>query len=233
MNEKLLSLPWQIQLSLASGYLAYLVAYAGIRQHHTATDTIFRSFSFGLVGTALILWAPLLPVWLELTAVASTLVAGALWRWKGMSWAKTALGTTNITWADDIPTAWLTITALRTDLRPSQIAVDLDNGRTLVCDDTRRFESAPFGPCIFGLDGSVALYVTAERRDDGTWIEKDDVEDPYDGPRITYIPSGAIKRVELRLWDRSIARGDLEAVLAADVQATAPVVEVERNPEYK
>lgn len=33
MDEKLLSLPWQIQVSLGSGYAAYMLAYAGIREH--------------------------------------------------------------------------------------------------------------------------------------------------------------------------------------------------------
>ena len=133
-----------------------------------------------------------------------------------MSWSKAALGGANISWTDDIPTAWLSITALRTDVRPSQLAIDLDCGRTLVCDDTRRFKDAPYGPCVFGLDGSVALYVTAEMRPDGTWIEKDDVEDQYDGPRLTYVPASSVKRVELRLWSRPTAKAAKEAGLAED-----------------
>ena len=216
MEDKLLNLPWQIQLALGSGYLAYLIAYSGIRQHHTATDVTFRSFSFGLVATSFMIWVPLRPICLEVGAVVATLGTGAIWRWKGMAWAKAALGITNITWADDIPTAWLSITALRTDVRPSQIAVDLDCGRTLFCEDTRRFKNAPFGPCVFGLDGSLALYVTAEMRSDGTWIEKSDVEDSHDGPRITYVPANSIKRVELRLWTSSNAKASTEEVPAED-----------------
>lgn len=215
MEDKLLSLPWQIQIALGSGYLAYLIAYSGIRQHHTATDVIFRSSSFGLVATALMKWMPLKAGWLEFFAVLTTLFAGIVWRWKGMAWAKAALGGTNITWTDDIPTAWLSITAMRTDIRPSQIAVDLDGGRTLVCDDTRRFANAPYGPCVFGLDGSVAFYVTAELRPDGSWIEKNDVEDQNDGPLITYIPAASVKRVELRLWTQPNATDAKVEVLVA------------------
>lgn len=233
MDERLLSLPWQIQFALGSGYLAYLVAYSGIRQHHTATDVIFRSVSFGLVGTAVILWAHLRPGWLEAVAVLATLAAGALWRLKGMGWVKAALGLTNVTWADDIPSAWLSITAVRTDVRPSQIAVDLDNGRMLVCDDTRRFEDAPFGPCIFGLDGSLALYVTAEMRPDGTWIEKGDVEDLSDGPRLTYLPASVVKRVELRLWTRSNGKASWEAEPVAGEVAVPEAFSAELNREYR
>lgn len=209
--DKLLNLPWQIQLALGSGYMAYLIAYSGIRQHHTTTDVVFRSFSFGLIATAVMVWKPIEPAWLVVCfAGLATILTGAAWRWRGMPWAKALLGTTNISWTDDIPTAWLSITAMRTDTRPSQIAVDLENGRTLVCDDTRRFAQAPFGPCVFGLDGSIAFYVTAELRPDGTWIEKSDVEDNYDGPRITYVPAASIKRVELRLWTNANATASTE-----------------------
>lgn len=223
MEDKLLDLPWQIQIALGSGYLAYLLAYAGIRQHHTATEVVFRSFSFGLVATATMTWLPLKSGWLEGAALLATLALGAFWRWKGMSWAKALLSKTNVSWTDDIPTAWLSITALRTDVRYSQLAVDLDCGRVLICDDTRRFADAPFGPCVFGLDGSVALYVTAELRSDGTWLEKHDVEDPIVGPRLTYIPASSIKRVEFRLWRQPNAKG----VKAAAIEAG----EVKQQPE--
>lgn len=233
MDKNLLNLPWQIQLSLGSGYLAYLIAYAGIRQHHTATDAIFRTVAFGLAATAVLLWAPLEHGLLEIAALASALATGALWRWKGMAMTKTALGVANVTWSDDIPSAWLSITAMRTDVRPSQIAVDLDNGRTLVCDDTRRFAKAPYGPCVFGLDGSVALYVTAEMRPDNTWLEKLDVEHPFDGPRLTYIPASAIKRVEMRLWTRANEKAALGAVPVAGEVEEPEESGAEPSQEYK
>lgn len=220
MDEKLLSLPWQIQLALGSGYLAYQIAYAGIRQHHSATDTIFRAFAFGLVGTAVILWAPLKPIYLEVVAFSSTLIAGVLWRWIGMEWTRKLLSMTNVSWSDDIQSAWTTITATRTDVRPSQIVVDLDDGRTLLCEDTRRFANAPFGPCVYGLDGSVALYVTDEMRSDGTWIEKPDVENSEHGPLITYIPATSIRRVEIRMW--IAANGKVCSEVAPVVQEQAP-----------
>src|SRR3546814_2103205 len=54
MDEKLLSLPWQIQVALGAGYLAYLVAYSGIRDHHKGIDVPFRAIAFGLVATLLL-----------------------------------------------------------------------------------------------------------------------------------------------------------------------------------
>lgn len=244
MDDKLLALPWQIQLSLGAGYLAYLIAYAGNRQHHTATDTVFRSAAFGIIASTTLLWLPSplnwpswfphSKLWRPALALTLTVIAGALWRWRGMRWSRELLRFTNVSWSDDIPSAWLSITTERTDVHPSQIAVDLNDGRTLVCDDTRQFEDAPYGPCKYGLDGSIAFYVTAERRPDGTWIDAMDVRQPGNGDRITFIPASAIKRIELRLWTRANAKGekaeaeatDLEEPLAVEATSAAP------NQEY-
>ena len=51
MPDALLNLPWQIQLSLASGYAAYLLCYVGIRAKHTAVDVTFLTLTFGLIAT--------------------------------------------------------------------------------------------------------------------------------------------------------------------------------------
>lgn len=212
MDEKLLNLPLHLQISLGSGYLAYLVAYAGIRQHHTTSEVFFRSIAFGMAATAIMLWAPPSPsmlaewrnpFWRPATAVLVTIAVGAFWRWRGMRWSRWTLRKLNVSWTDDIPTAWLSVTATETDARPTQIVVDLENGRTLLCEDTRAFIGAPFAPCVYGLDGSVAMYVTAERTPEGTWIERQDVRHPMDGDLLTYVPASTIKRVELRLWTKS------------------------------
>ncbi|WP_138983994.1 hypothetical protein [Sphingomonas elodea] len=214
MDEKLLGLPLHIQIALGGGYLAYLVAYAGIRQHHTPLEVFFRSIAFGLVSTAVMLWAPDAPAflvawkhpfWRPTTAVASTVLIGAFWRWRGMRWSRVALRELNVSWTDDIPTAWLTVTATETNIAPTQIVVDLDGGRTLMCEDTRLFEHSPFAPCIYGLDGSIAFYVTAERPAGGEWVDRTDVLH-VDGDMLTYVPASAIKRVQLRLTPSSSGR---------------------------
>jgi hypothetical protein len=89
---------------------------------------------------------------------------------------------------------------------PTQIVVDLDSGRTLMCDDTRVFNGAPFAPCVYGLDGSIAFYVTAERPAGGEWVEPTDVRHDIEGDMLTYVPASAIKRVQLRLTPSSAGR---------------------------
>lgn len=202
MSKDLLDLPLAIQLSLGAGYLAYLLAYAGIRKHHTTADALFGTLIFGLFASAVIYLAGE-SVWFLGLAAALPILAGALWRWKLRGLFKSLLRYLNISWSDDTPNAWLTITSEHTDARPSQIAVDTKNGRTLLCEDTRVFGNSPHGPAIFGLDGSVAFYVTDERRADGEWFKHSDVIHPHEGDRLTFIPADQIERVELRLWSRA------------------------------
>lgn len=226
MEEKLFSLPLQVQIALGGGYLAYLIAYAGIHQHHTASEVFFRSIAFGMVATAILLWSPEAPDWLAgwkhplwrpVIAIVSTIFVGGFWRWRGMRWSRNLLRSINVSWTDDIPTAWLSITATDTDTCPSQIAVELLNGRLLWCDDTRKFGDAPFGPCVFGLDGSIAMYVTSERRPDGSWLDHCNIRHAIDGDQLTYIPAAQIQRIDLRLWTKPTGKDVVPVVLATDV----------------
>src|SRR5690606_2566842 len=41
MPTDILSLSWQVQVALGSGYAAYLTAYRGNRAHHTPVDAAF------------------------------------------------------------------------------------------------------------------------------------------------------------------------------------------------
>ena len=221
----ILKLSLAVQVALGSGYLAYLIAYAGIRQHHSATDVVFRALAFGLVASAVIVWTTFIPLVQLPLAVFLTIATGALWRWKGMSLSMELIRKSDVAWSDDIPTAWLSISAMRTDTKISQIAVELENGRILFCRDTRNFADAPFGPCVLGLGGDVALYVTDELRIDGQWHEPDRVRDPHDGANLTYIPASEIKRVELRFWTKKlngsgVGAAELESDVAAVPEAT-------------
>jgi hypothetical protein len=197
MDEKLLSLPWQIQLALGSGYAAYIVAYVGIRDHHRGVDIAFRAIAFGLIATAFLAFTPALNLTLRLAgAVLITVAAGLVWRRFGMGAAKWLLRQGNISWSDDTPSAWATIIAAH---RPvTQISVLLDNGTWLNCSAAGRFNDAPFGPCIFGPNGDIGFYVTDEESVDGTVIVNDHVRDAIEGDRLTYVPAARIVRMSIR-----------------------------------
>jgi hypothetical protein len=223
--DKALALPIAVQIALGSGYLAYMIAYAGLREKHTATDAIFRAVAFGLVATAVLTSFDPARLPTKICAVLLTVLAGAGWRWIGMELTRKVLRRTDISWTDDIPTAWLSITAVKTDARISQIAVDLDDGRTVVCEDTRRFVGAPHGPCVFGLSGDLGIYVTAEMRANGEWFSHEHVLHDTQGANMTYLPASKIKRVELRFWTNANGKA-AEAAAATALQAEAEVPEV-------
>ncbi len=216
-----LKLSFALQTALASGYLAYLIAYAGIRQHHTTTDTIFKSFAFGLIATTILTFGYDAPVLRTLVAIACTVAGGILWRVIGMNLWPALLRDADVSWADDIPTAWLSLIATKTDARVSELTVELTDGRLLSCEDTRDFANSPFGPCIFGLSGDVALYVTSEMKPNGDWFDTEDVSHPSQGDKITYVPASSIKRVELRHWTKRLNEKALREA-AIEVVAAAP-----------
>ena len=80
----------------------------------------------------------------------------------------------------------------------SQIAVKLDSGDWLRCDDTRKFSDAPFGPCIIGDDGSVALYLTHRIDSKGEVKELGTTTVLEYGDRLSYVPANRVVQLNLR-----------------------------------
>lgn len=220
MAIDLFKLSFTVQLAVASGYLAYLIAYAGIRQHHTTADAVLKSFAFGILASALMTHG--YQSWLTpVIAFALSIVSGVLWRWVGMNawaWITRKAG---ISWSDDIPTAWISVTATRTDASPSQVAVELTDGRILLCEDTRLYGDCHQGPVTFGLSGDVAMYVTDECRPNGEWIEKDDPRHADEGDLITYLPASQIKRVEVRYLSAKASKAAEQRASQAAGEAAA------------
>lgn len=200
MDEKLLTLPVHIQVALASGYLAYMLAYAGLRDHHKPVDTAFRAIAFGLVASAVLYLAPRQhPILGSAAAVIATVAAGIGWRLIGIIATRRILRVLNVSWADDTPSAWATITSSNSRYRVSQISVLTDDGVWLHCDQAGPFADDPFGPAVFGPAGDVGLYVTSEQRDDASKpTPHGSVRADGFGSRLTYIPASRVKRVTLR-----------------------------------
>lgn len=198
MTDELLKLPWQIQVALGSGYAAYLLSYAGIREHHKAIDTTFISVAFGLVATAaLMLTVEWKPIYSLLTALIAACTVGVVWRKWGRHAVRWLLWKFDISWGNNDPSALATLID-DTSFEVSQIAVQLDDGTWLRCDDTTEFNGAPNYPCLIGPAGDVALYVTHEEPIAGRAKRLKHTRDPNYGDLITYIPAVHIKRLNLR-----------------------------------
>ena len=205
MDEKLLSLPWQIQVALGAGYLAYLVAYSGIRDHHKGIDVPFRAIAFGLVATLLIYSTASWRVeYSILASCAGTVVAGALWRAFGRPIYKGMLRYFHVSWSDDTPSAWSALALENTKHRITQISVRLNDGSRLHCTQMHKVGDYPFGPAILGNNGDIAMYVDCE---DTPAKDRKDYSDQVKvegwGANITFIPANQIQLIEIRFLDAS------------------------------
>jgi hypothetical protein len=229
MDAALLQLPAAIQLALASGYAAYLVAYRGIREHHKTIDTAFLTlvFSLAATGISLAIRSAPWPYVIGLTFLG-TVAVGVFWRLFGIVFYAWFVRESDLSWADDTPSAWAGLMANSSDY-VSQVAVLTDDGTWLRCDDTRPFKDLSFGPCRLGPNGDVALYLTHEQAPGKTAAEAKvltTVRDADYGDRLTYIPAARIKRVTVRhkrlvvggrgRWLRDLVSGFREWRLRAD-----------------
>lgn len=106
----ILALSWKVQVALASGYAAYIIAYRGIRVHHSTQDALFLSLVFSLVATVnLYWWANFNPVLSGMAAFAGTIAIGLFWRRRGIDLLTSLLRGPDTTWSDDSPSAWVAL----------------------------------------------------------------------------------------------------------------------------
>jgi hypothetical protein len=199
MEHELLSLPWQVQVALASGFAGYLTAYSGQREGHETVDVTFYTLLYGLfASSAYGLFAKeLLQVPSGLAAFGVTVVLGALWRKWGCHLWSNVLSALDVSHSDDAPSS-LSALSSRTDVRLTGAAVFLDDDTWLMCDDTRAFADATHAPITLGQDGGIIMYVSATEKPDGTVKISKTVRDKNYGDRLTYVPAARIKRINLR-----------------------------------
>lgn len=199
MPADILALSWKVQVAIASGYAAYIIAYRGIRSHHSAKDTIFLSLVFSLVATAeLWLARSLSPIAAGSSAFMLCVAVALLWRRRGMQVLTDLLRGPNTTWSDDTPSAWVRLQENH-EYPLSQISVLLKDGTWLHCNQTANFNDAPYSPAILGTSGDILMYLTSVKPAGEDEKEQTTTLDPNFGARLTYVPSSEIARVNVRL----------------------------------
>jgi len=195
----LLNLPSDTLTVLVAGYLGYRLAYTGKDASHSAVDVVFLSLVFTLAAQGgLLLGNPARPGIGIAAALVAALTVAALWRKWGEAAAFRLLRWAAISHSDRTLTAW---DRIRTDatLRPSQLIVRRRDGRRLMCERLADFGKEPLGPCIYGSDGSVALFVTHERGpDDADWVATPNAADEHWGRLITLVPAAEVTAIYLR-----------------------------------
>jgi len=198
MDLSFLKLPWEIQVALASGYAAYALAYTGLRDRQRTIDIAFLSLVFSVPATMIFgemaSKSPMITI--PLAFIAAFGVA-LIWRRFLRPLVFPILQKFDITWANDDPSALATLSG-NSKFGVTQIAVLLDDGTWLRCDDVRKFERAPYWPYVLGPNGDVALYLTHEETAGGEAKVLSTVRDPNYGDRITYVPASRIREITIR-----------------------------------
>jgi hypothetical protein len=206
--QALLNLPFGALAIIGSGYIGYRIAFTGKDKTHATIDVIFLSFVFAALakfasGSLRPSLSTRLPPAISeiLVAVVSLLVvifAAALWRRFGEFHVFSALRRLKVSHSDRYHTAWETIT-LRSGVYPSQLIVRKKDGSSLMSEKLSDFSEAPFGPCVFGSDGSIALYVTDFKSLNSDWEKTVDGATPDWGQPITYVAASEISEIEVRM----------------------------------
>lgn len=204
--QSLLNLPLETLLILVAGYIGYKITSGGMDHKDAPIDIVFIVLSFGLVAKLtfdLVLVAGLAPGYSAIVSLLVATVAGGLWRkWLARFW-QAALRISNLDYSYGSENALTTIVS-DTTIHTTQLSVTLKCGDVLWSEDLSEFNNQPHGPCVFGADGSVALYVTSIKKRGGADYEDRDAiaTDSYWGSKITYIPASEVQRISVRTVKR-------------------------------
>jgi hypothetical protein len=196
----LVNLPWATLLTLASGYAAYYVANVGVREHHKPIDVTFSTLVFGLFAASVYeichSFSISTPIASELSFVSAVLL-GAVWSRFGRDLLTRVLRTSDVSFSDDLPNAWLAIFTQRAHAK--QLSVKLKDGTWLKCENLENFAKKPNGPCVLGVKGDLLMYVThVKGPSDDAFEECTEVTNEEWGDEITYIPAEEIARIDYR-----------------------------------
>lgn len=194
------SLPEQLQVILASGYLGYSIAYAGFRENERKDDVLYGILAFGMFGYIFYdatrkmfsaLWVP------GLGALLVSVLVAIFWRKYGRRWFNSLMHKAAISNEDGIKTTWARIIQ-DTTIAPSQLVVQLKDGSVLECDDVQSFHDAPVPLYYVDSEGSIAFYVTRKTLPNGEVKDLNHTRHTEWGDKITYVPKDQILSAAIR-----------------------------------
>jgi len=196
--EKLIGLPLALQVGLGAGYAGYSIAYAGLRREHDAVDTTFLSLAFGVPALLVVqLREDLGQFWAAVLAIAASVICAAIWRGFGRQIWHWLMGCLRVHHEDGTATAWDALIQ-RPGLLVQQVSVRCRDGRTLFMNVRDPYMLGPYSGLVLGRNGDVLMVVEEEGAEDGTRRTPEGVV-TGNGTRLTYVPAGEIKQVNLRV----------------------------------
>lgn len=190
-------LPFEIQLVLASGYLAYKLATTGLDRSHKTSDVVFQVFAYGSIAYPAYLFVAGrgYGYWAVAIAFIASALGAALWRSFVRSWVVAALKKTGVTRENYVPSTWDHILQARQNW--AYVSVELANGERLESNLSSLPQNMPLGAADLDTAGNIAIYVTRAIDTDGdpTDFELTDGLDAQGLAALTYIPASQINSV--------------------------------------
>lgn len=192
--QELLQLPLQVQATLVSGYVGYVL----LRRDHRKTEKLVDVWMLILVlGLPTALTVQLWDSPYAYFAIPSGLLIAYLWltwgeeKWKDFLYKRNVSNTLNL---GDV---WKTLSSHK-KVGALQVKLYHKDGTCYACNNTVDFLGEPFAPFTMDDDG-IAFYVTHIAKKDEDWVEEDDVKLADDlGSMVTYFPREDIKLLEMR-----------------------------------
>lgn len=184
-----------LQILLVAGVLGYLIAFSGYRREHKTIEQVAFVLVFS-APAALILAELDERSGAALAAVGVGVGFGFLWRWAAPRVRRFVEREMGMPWDDSLPGVWQRI-MLSTEGELTQLTVTLKDGTALHCAEVFEFANRPDGPCLFGFDGSVGLYVTHIAAADGDFRDDENVTSAF-GAEMTFVPVDEIARIRIR-----------------------------------
>ncbi len=197
--QPLLDLPLETLVVFAAGYTGYRIAYTGRSRAHKSIDTLFLSSVFGFIaklgGTIAEGFTENDVVNACLSVTLSVLVA-VIWRKWGADMSTQVLRYFKISYTH-VHTNTIETICSSNEIPMIQLVVRKKGGERLMSHPLSRFSCKPFGPCLFGHDGSVGLYVTDYKKCIIDEWEEINPERNVDTIDLTYIPADLVEEIEV------------------------------------
>lgn len=192
--QELLQLPLQVQATLVSGYVGYVL----LRRDHRKTEKLVDVWMLILVlGLPTALTIQLCNSPYAYFSIPSGLLIAYLWlTWAEEKW-RDFLYKNNVSSTLNLGDVWKTLSSYK-KIGAIQIKLYHKDGTCYACENTVDFLGEPFAPFTMDDDG-IAFYVTHIAKKDEDWEEEDDVKLANDlGSMVTYFPRDDIKLLEMR-----------------------------------
>ncbi len=213
----IVNLPFEIQLILAAGYLAYRLAAAGLDRTHRTSDAVFQVFAYGSV--AYLGYALAVPhigfVPAMVAAVPCALAAAALWRSVGRRILVKALRRLKVPRENYAPSTWDSI--IHAPHAWTHLSVTRNDNVIQESDLGELDPKLPLDRVDVDAGGNAALYVTRTITPDGQATEHGSGRgfDDHGRARLTYIPAEHIKQVTVSFADPVPSEARATAAMAS------------------